>query len=82
MSRCETAYRIEDLLGQDWERRTLKLLIGHVACDDFVVLGHALDHEVFNELTNAQLELVERVCECGLDNLTILAGLLLDLLEK
>jgi hypothetical protein len=57
-------------------------MICHVARDDLVVFSHPLDHEVLDQLANAQLEFVERVCERRLDDLIVLARLLLDLLEK
>ena len=52
---------LENLLRQDREGCVLKLLIVHVTGDDLVVVGHALNHEVFDKLADTKLELVEKI---------------------
>ena len=49
---------------------------------NLIVLRHARDHQLLDEFTGPQLELVDRVGQGRLHDLLAIAGLLLDLLEE
>jgi hypothetical protein len=63
------------------KRRVLEFRIVHVTSNYLVVLSHALDHEFLDEFADAELKLVERVCQCGLNYLGILRRLLFLVLQ-
>jgi hypothetical protein len=73
---------LEDIACQDRKGRALKVAIGHVASHDLIILAHALDHQILDQLADAELKLVERVGECSLNDLRIPARPFLDLLEE
>src|SRR5688572_396310 len=77
-----SSYCLEDLACEDGEGGALEILVDHVAGDDLVVFGHALDHEVLDELADAQLEFVQWIGERGAHDVFASAGPLLDLLEE
>jgi hypothetical protein len=62
--------------------KNLLALFALVSRYDFVVLAHALNHQVLNELPNPQLKLVEGVGQRSLNDLLVIAGPFLNLLEK
>jgi|SRR5579859_1792121 len=45
--------RIKDFSGQDGKSRALEISVGHITCDDLVVLGHPFDHQPFDQLPDA-----------------------------
>lgn len=55
MSESEICFR------QNIESSVTELLVVHVAGHDLVVVGHALNHQVFDEVAQSKSELVERV---------------------
>ena len=73
---------LEDLPGENGERRTLKFLVRHVARHDPIVLSHAFDHEVLDEAANAHLEPVERIGERRPYHDIAVASFFLDLIEE
>ena len=87
-SRCITGrfllcvHSLKNLLGKNRKRRSLKLAVVHIPGDDFVVLSHALNHQILDKLAHAQLELVQRVGHSSLDHLAIAGGSRLDLVEE
>src|ERR1017187_10125524 len=77
-----TSDRIENLARKNWVCRRLEIAISHIARHDLVVFAHALDHEIFDQFANAQLEFIQRVGKRGLNDLLVLYGFLFDLLEE
>jgi hypothetical protein len=44
---------LEDIARQDRKGRALKVAISHVAGHDLIVLAHALDHQILDQLADA-----------------------------
>jgi hypothetical protein len=42
------SHRLENLFCKDRKSGSLKVVVGHVASDDFIVLSHPLDHKILN----------------------------------
>ena len=73
---------LENLFRQDRKRRSLKLAVVHIPGDDFVVLSHALNHQILDQLAHPQLELVKGIGHGGLDHLAIAGSPCLDLVKE
>jgi hypothetical protein len=50
-------YRVKDFARQNGVGCRLEITITHVPRHDFVVIAHTLDHEILDQLANAEFEL-------------------------
>ena len=61
MSFVQQRNRFVNHFGQDGESLIFKEFVVHIPCYDFVILTHALNHQLFNHFTEAKLKFVERI---------------------
>src|SRR5207302_2921298 len=74
---------IENFLCENRKSGILKFLIIHIACDDLVVLAHALNHHFFDKLADTERELFELwICTGCLDDLLVFGSPLFNLFEE
>src|SRR6266849_5827456 len=69
---CFTPLPVLPGLGKS---RSLEFSVGHITCDDLIVLGHPFDHQPFDQLADTEFEFIDWVRQRGLDHLLVLAGL-------